>query len=217
MEPLKLIKRLQLLGTGNFGLLNTRFAVALCGAFLTGCVSPSIEPDQVPADPRAGWRPLPQAQGELLPVSAAVERRLALDRRLAGLPLGVTVDGGRVELAGVVPSHEARQIIDRAVTDVVGVERVINRTVVRVDDWSAPAHESRVDDTVVTAAVGEVLALSRRLQRHRIRASVRSGVVRLQGIVPTEGVRIYAEEVIRQVPGVKSVRNGLLVQPLELG
>lgn len=217
MRPPKPIKKLQLLGTGNCPPLIRWLVLGLCGALLIRCGPPPLEAAKVSDAGRARWRAPPQVHPQPVALAAAVQRRLALDRRTAALALTITATAGWIELEGVVPSREEQKIVESLGSDVVGVERVINRTTVGEGSRRVAPPEPPWDDAAIARAVEEVQRLSQRLTRYPIRAKVRWGVVRLQGIVPTEGVRIHAEEVIRQIPGVAAVRSGLMVQPPERG
>jgi hypothetical protein len=65
----------------------------------------------------------------------AVEAALVAERRLAGLPLEVIALGrGAVELRGWVPTRTARTLAGRVARAAPGIERVVNRILVRGED-----------------------------------------------------------------------------------
>lgn len=72
-------------------------------------------------------------------------------------------------------------------------------------------------DTSVDAALGakvrSALALSRRVSGMKVGVSARSGVVLLEGSVPSQEARSIVEAIAADTPGVKGVENGLVVDP----
>ena len=66
-----------------------------------------------------------------------------------------------------------------------------------------------IDDTNITATVKAKLAGEKASTLTRIEVDTVRGVVHLRGIVDTESERARAEQIARQVGGVKSVVNNL--------
>ena len=66
-----------------------------------------------------------------------------------------------------------------------------------------------VDDTTITTQVKAKLAGERASNLTRVSVATADGAVSLTGIVPTAADRARAEEITRQVKGVRSVNNGL--------
>jgi osmotically-inducible protein OsmY len=69
----------------------------------------------------------------------------------------------------------------------------------------------RVDDAAITASVKTKLVADQAKNLVHVDVDTRSGVVHLQGMVPTERDKIQAEQLARSTDGVVSVQNDLVV------
>jgi osmotically-inducible protein OsmY len=111
----------------------------------------------------------------------------------------VGVEDGVVVLEGVVRTEVARQLAPVVVSTVPGVKRVISRL---------------TSDTEIQIRVASAIMADRRFQRSKpIQVESFLGNVRLRGRVPSAEHKILAEQIARQVPGVKDVINELTVGP----
>lgn len=71
----------------------------------------------------------------------------------------------------------------------------------------------RAADVATTGKVRSAFALSKRLSAYEIGVETQGGVITLAGQVPSEIDRELAVSVARDVPGVRSVEDGLRVEP----
>jgi len=69
-----------------------------------------------------------------------------------------------------------------------------------------------VDDATITTQVKAKLAGERASNLTRVSVATADGTVALTGIVPTAADKARAEEITRQVKGVRSVMNGLQIE-----
>jgi osmotically-inducible protein OsmY len=69
-----------------------------------------------------------------------------------------------------------------------------------------------IDDASITSQVKAKLAAERASNLTRVSVATAGGTVSLTGIVPTAADRARAEEITRQVKGVRSVTNGLQIE-----
>ena len=69
----------------------------------------------------------------------------------------------------------------------------------------------RVDDAKITAAVKAKLVADQAKNLVKVDVDTRSGVVHLQGTVPTAEDKVQAEQLTRATDGVVSVQNDLTV------
>ena len=69
-----------------------------------------------------------------------------------------------------------------------------------------------IDDSTITTEVKAKLSAERASNLTRVSVATANGSVSLTGIVPTVADRARAEEVTRQVKGVRSVMNGLQIE-----
>ena len=145
-------------------------------------------------------------QEEVLPMAEAdvdlwedVHEALLLAEPTAVSAIQIGVEDGVVVLEGVVRTEVARQLAPVVVSTVPGVKRVISRL---------------TSDTEIQIQVASAIMADRRFQRSKpIQVESFLGNVRLRGRVPSAEHKILAEQVARQVPGVKDVINELTVGP----
>lgn len=80
---------------------------------------------------------------------------------------------------------------------------------------STPEHPSTgqyIDDAAITTKVKAKLLGDSVTEGLKIHVDTENGIVRLSGFVDTDQQRARAGKLAAQVPGVKSVRNGLIVK-----
>ena len=145
-------------------------------------------------------------------IVALIESRFHLHRRLAELPIHVVAVGGDVLLLGVVPTDVEKVLAGRFALDTAGVERVDNQLSILPLERSSEAAPTVRSDAALVDDAQMALKLSRALADSAITVTVRRGVARLAGVVSSEGDRVYVDEIVGGVPGIRWVRNGLLVQ-----
>jgi osmotically-inducible protein OsmY len=80
---------------------------------------------------------------------------------------------------------------------------------------STRTHESAgeyVDDSVITTKVKSLLAADDFLKSFQISVETYKGIVQLSGFVNAQMAVDKAGEVVKSVPGVKSIKNNLIVK-----
>jgi osmotically-inducible protein OsmY/sporulation protein YlmC with PRC-barrel domain len=110
----------------------------------------------------------------------------------------VQVDRGVVRLSGTTPTVADKAAADRVAREVPGVIDVRNEL---------------LPDTAIMARVTAALAEDKRTALTPIEVSSVAGTVTLSGEVDSAETRAAAEEIARQVPGVKLVVNNLSIRP----
>jgi len=118
--------------------------------------------------------------------------------------LGISVRHGVVHLTGVAESYAQKWMIERAVSQVVGVQDVRDYLEVR-----PPQSEQRADAHVALAA-RSALEWHARVP-DGIGVDVTDGVLRLYGSVEKFAEREAAEEAVRNLVGVRDVTNEIRV------
>jgi osmotically-inducible protein OsmY len=78
----------------------------------------------------------------------------------------------------------------------------------------------KLNDNTITAAVRGKLAVDniRNLSLNafaRVEVQAERGSVTLNGVVPTEEEKARAEQLVREVHGIKEITNNLTVQPVK--
>jgi osmotically-inducible protein OsmY len=119
----------------------------------------------------------------------------------------VEVHGGVVTLMGVVDSWTARLAAQEAAHRVAGVLDVANDLQVKL-----PGSRER-DDTDIARAVRQALEWDVTVPDERIRTTVSNGVVTLEGAVDFWSEHDDAARAVRNLAGVREVKNLLTVEP----
>ena len=78
------------------------------------------------------------------------------------------------------------------------------------NDKSAAAQY--VDDASITANIKAKHAKDKSVRVTAIGVETKNGVVQLSGFTPSNTEKVRAEEIARTVPGVKSVKNDIIVR-----
>ncbi len=112
----------------------------------------------------------------------------------------IRVQGDSITLSGMVRNDTTRELAERLVKGVSGVQSVDNQL---------------VSDDQVEVAVAEALGGDPRVSGSfpGILVGVIFGIAYLKGTAPTEQVKAAAGEIAATVPGVHSVSNELIVAP----
>lgn len=138
-------------------------------------------------------------------IEAAARRTFAFRVHLREDAVEVQARNGVVTLTGTVSDGFHRTLAEETVAGLPGVRSVENRLKVRPD---APAEAS---DAWLAARIRAALRYRRDLRAERIDVEVREGVATLSGSVPTAQDRDRAGAAVREVEGVREVRNTLTV------
>lgn len=135
---------------------------------------------------------------------------LFADERVKGRQISVETQGGIVVLRGKVASEDAKAAASDIATHVEHVKGVRNELQV-----VPPGDRPRIDtdDKAITSMVEQRLKADRQLKKARISARVDAGIVTLTGEVKSLELSSRASEVLRDVPGVRAVRNDLVYEP----
>ena len=132
---------------------------------------------------------------------------LKFDPRVQPNEIGVAVKNGIVTLTGWVDSYIKRWAAEEAAHRVRGVKAVANDIVVQL-----PGTDERPDADIAAAAV-KALQSDVYVPADKIDITVSKGWVTLKGEVEWQYQKEEAERVIRSLPGVKGVFNGITVKP----
>jgi osmotically-inducible protein OsmY len=136
-----------------------------------------------------------------------VLRELRWDTRVVETDVGVEVDDGIVTLTGTVDSWPARLAAQTAAHRVAGVLDVANEIHVKL-----PSSSERTD-TDIARVVRAALEWDLQVPHERIMTTVSSGVVTLEGTVDYWSEHDDAGRAVRNLPGVREVKNVITVEP----
>ena len=140
-------------------------------------------------------------------VQQDVIRELKWDSRVDETDVGVEVDNGIITLTGTVSSWGKRIAAEEAAHRVHGVLDVANDIVVKM-----PGTGGRTD-TEVAQAVRNALVWDVFVPDTRIQSTVSDGIVTLKGDVDSWIQRDDADRVVRNLAGVRGLRNDIIVKP----
>jgi osmotically-inducible protein OsmY len=138
-------------------------------------------------------------------IQREVLQELKWDTRVEETEVGVEVDQGVVTLTGTVSSYAKKLAAQEAAHRVEGVLDVANDVQVKI-----PGGFTRTD-TEVAQAVRHALEWDVLVPDKRIRSTVGSGWVTLEGTVERLGEREDAERAVRNLGGVAGVINKIVV------
>jgi hyperosmotically inducible periplasmic protein len=139
-----------------------------------------------------------------------LKTKLALlaDERVSSSGVHVTTHQGVIVLDGKVDSEVARHAAEEIATNIEGVDRVENRLVIVAKaDQKVVA---RKDDQIVKDVDG-LIKKNADLKKAEIEIRADNGIVTLTGEAPSLETSVHASEVASRVPGVRAVRNELIV------
>lgn len=136
-----------------------------------------------------------------------VEAQLSWEPGLADDDIAVAVKEGVVTLAGFVKSYADFYAAERAAKKVKGVKGLANDIVVRL-----PNVDRRPDPDIARDAV-EAVKRDLPAASERIKVVVKDGYVSLQGEVEWKYQKDWAERAVRNIKGVVSVANTIIVKP----
>lgn len=140
-------------------------------------------------------------------IQQAVMNELRWDTRIEAAEIGVEAHHGVITLTGTVPNWAKRVAAEEAAHRVYGVLDVANDVEVKM-----PGTPGRTD-TEIAEAVRNALYWDVLVPEEKIRTTVSAGVVVLEGEVATASQRDDAERAVRNLAGVRSVRNQIEVSP----
>lgn len=121
--------------------------------------------------------------------------------------IGVSVSDGIVTLTGHVPSFAEKYAAERATKRVFGVQAIANEL-----DVKLPGSSIRHDQDLAIACVS-ALKTNIAVPDEKIKVTVNSGWVLLEGEVEWQYQRVAAEKSVRYLTGVVGVRNEITVKP----
>ena len=140
-------------------------------------------------------------------LKADVMAELNWDPVVKDAPVGVIVQDGVVTLTGHLRSHAQKRAVEHAVRRVKGVRALAVEMEVQL-----PAAHERTDGDVALAAE-RALEWNVLVPDDKIRVLVENGAVTLSGQVEWQYQRQAAEDSVRDLMGVRSVANQVVVRP----
>ncbi|MDO8506384.1 MAG: BON domain-containing protein [Candidatus Limnocylindria bacterium] len=132
---------------------------------------------------------------------------IARDFRFKPAEVGVEVDAGVVTLTGTVTSYPKLALAAEIASDVPAVKDVANKLIVEIAPYAVR------DDTRIAQAVRNALEWNVTVPEERIDSVVRNGVVLLKGTVDYWYERQAATDTVRNLLGVVSVNNHIVIAP----
>ncbi len=182
--------------------MNARYVLVFCavlvlgGSLLTGLANARGSSDEKSAITDT-W------------LTAKSKIALFADARVKGRQIDIKTKHGIVMLRGKVDTDAARQAAEEIVKGLDGVKSVKNELQVVAQSEREIVEEK---DEAITAHVKERFAKDPHLKKANISIETNAGVVSLTGEVRDITASARASWVAWQVPGVKSVKNDLMLK-----
>ena len=127
-----------------------------------------------------------------------------------GASVGQSIDSGMAKT-----EQAAKAAMDKAAATMVGagdtMKQAANDAQASVSQASTTLGK-KIDDLAITAAVSSDLAKDLDLSAIKISVDTKDGIVTLNGPAPTVAAKDKATDIARQVKGVSSVNNQLVVK-----
>ena len=138
-------------------------------------------------------------------ITSATKMRLLADPRTPALDINVDTRAGIVTLFGIVATQDAKAAAADDARKVTGVTRVVNelQVVASAKQAAVKVRDEEMQGTVKKAFDGQDFK--------DVTVTVKNGVVRLTGTVPTGTRRLDAAVLARSVQGVRAVEDDLRV------
>jgi osmotically-inducible protein OsmY len=130
---------------------------------------------------------------------------LKYDPKITSTDIAIAVKDGVVTLSGFVSSYWEKDAAEKAVKRVYGVKGVAN-------DLQVKLSLSRTDPEIARDAVHE-LENHISIPSDKIKVTVKSGWVTLEGIVDWQYQKTLAESAVKKLKGVVGVTNNIEVKP----
>lgn len=150
----------------------------------------------------------PTASKSDVEIQADVMSELRYEPAVRVTDIGVVVKDGIVTLSGMTASHGEKWHAIRAAKRVAGVKGIADEVTVVLS-----AEHQRTDTDIATAAVHQ-LEWSTSIPKDALTVTVRDGWVTLEGELEWWYQRIAAEEVLKDMAGVRGIRNQVAIRPL---
>jgi osmotically-inducible protein OsmY len=138
-------------------------------------------------------------------IRSDVSFELTYDPKVTSSDVGVSVKDGVVTLTGYVSSYWEKDAAEKAAKRVYGVRAVAN-------DLQVKLAFSRTDPEIARDAVHE-LESHVSIPVDRIKVTVKSGWVTLEGAVDWQFQKSLAESAVKKLKGVLGVTNSIEVKP----
>lgn len=139
-------------------------------------------------------------------LTATIKGKLTVEPTTSAARIGVDTTNSVVTLSGTVPSEAERADAERVARNTRGVTQVVNNIKV---EHGEPNSGGVVSDATILASVKSQLLANGIFGTN---VDVQSGDVTITGTMNTAQEKAKAEEIARQVSGVKSVNNQLTIK-----
>jgi hyperosmotically inducible protein len=139
-------------------------------------------------------------------VTTTVKNRLAAEPTTSAAKINVDTSNGVVTLSGAVPTTAEKSEAERIARNTQGVTQVVNNITVERGEG---ANGGTFSDTAILTSIKSQLVTNGIIGTN---VDVKDGAVTITGEVDNAQEKSKAEEIARQVSGVKSVKNQLTIK-----
>ena len=139
-------------------------------------------------------------------VNTSLKNKLAADPTTSAAKINVDTSNGVVTLSGTVPTAAEKSEAERIARNTQGVTQVVNN--INVERGEGAGGGTSSDATILSSIKTQLL--TRGIIGTNV--DVKNGEVTITGEVDNAQEKAKAEEIARQVSGVKSVNNQLTIK-----
>ena len=124
--------------------------------------------------------------------------------------IDVVVNQGEVLLTGHVKNHEIRNKIEHIISEIKGVEQVINR--IKTGNYDTKAS---ISDKYITVSIKSELLLAKKINSANYSITTSDGIVYLMGIAANRQKIDQVTQIASRVKGVKKVISYIRLNKLD--
>ena len=135
---------------------------------------------------------------------------VACGKKEDGKTVGQTIDAGLAKT-----EQMAKEAKDKATASMASAGDAVKQAASDAQSAAGPAVSKvadKMDDVAITAAVSTGLAKDPDLSAIKINVETKNGVVTLNGPAPTAAAKAKAADIAKQIQGVTSVNNQLVIK-----
>ena len=162
--------------------------------------------NQLRLEPQAGTNP---GDDQL---RAKVQATLLFHKGVSATRTRVLASGGTITLQGEAASQAQKDLTGAYVKEVDGVTRVVNEMTLAKGGGQERHLKEKIDDASLTAQAKVAILLNKSVSVLNTKVVTRGGVVTVTGSAKTLAEKQLVEKLIRNIEGVRQVRNRVTVQ-----
>jgi len=139
-------------------------------------------------------------------IQGAALKRLEMDSRIDAKDLGINVEDGHVKIFGMVDSLKEKNLASHIVGSLDGVKDILNSLRIKPD---------LDEDRRIRIGIEQLIDIAGLKGNNPVIVNVQNGAVILKGMVSTRKDKNAIQKISENRPGVREVKNLLMVNGIE--